>query len=415
MSLAWRQCHVGLFRLKSRKKRLQIYFVDNEAYFDRPRLYGEGDDGERFAFFSKAVLACLAALEFHPDVIHCNDWQTALIPMLMKSEYAASFPDTKSVFTIHNVEYQGWTDGCFNLDVLGLPGQYTDVMRLGDGLNFMKAGIVMADAVTTVSETYAGELLYAYYAHGMDGVLRENQWKLRGITNGIDEKVFDPSRDPCLKATYTAETADEAKRENKLDLQARVGLTADPDTAVLGMVTRLVEHKGIDLLLYIADRLMERRVQLVVLGTGERWYENFLKELSSRYAGRVAAVTQFDAALANRIYAGADLYLMPSKSEPCGLSQLIAMRYGTVPVVNATGGLRDTVWSYDPSSGAGRGFTFQSFNADDFLAAIDRALTVFYNDPAAWSRLRRQDMGQDLSWRIPAGKYLALYEELTGK
>lgn len=412
VNLAWRRCHVGLFRLKSRKKRLQVYFVDNEQYFDRTRIYGERDDGERYAFFCKAALACLAAVSFRPDVIHCNDWQTALIPMLLHSEYAGTFPEAKCVFTIHNVEYQGWADDCFNMDVLGLPAEYTDVLRFGNGANFMKAAIVMADAVTTVSETYAEELRYPYYSHGMDSVLRQYGYKLSGIVNGIDEASCDPAG-KNVPTPYTSDTAETGKRACKAALQREVGLQEDGDTALLAMVTRLASHKGIDLLAYIADRLMQRRVQLVVLGTGEQQYEDFLRTMQVRYPGRVAALMQFNSKLADHIYSAADIYLMPSKSEPCGLSQLIAMRFGAVPVVNAVGGLKDTVSPYEGDTG--RGFTFQSYNGDDFLAAIDRALAVYYDMPEAWKALRKRDMELDLSWRAPARRYLELYRNLTGK
>ncbi|MBR2080155.1 MAG: glycogen synthase [Oscillospiraceae bacterium] len=411
--LGWRNCHVGVFRLCHRKKRLQVYFVDNEQYFDRGRIYGEPDDGERFAYFSKAVPACLNAVGFHPDVLHCNDWQTALIPLLLKSEFAASFPGTKSVLTIHNVQYQGWGDILFNMDVLGLPAEYTGVLEMKGASNMLKAGIVMADAVNTVSETYARELQYPYYAHGLDQVLRDFSYKITGITNGIDTNVWDPAHDALLAENFSAADAAEKKKKNKLALQEQVGLTRDEDSALLAMVTRLADHKGIDLLTCVADRLMERRVQLVVLGTGEAEYEEFLRGLEARYPGRVAAILQFDGGLANRIYAASDIYLMPSKSEPCGLSQLIAMRYGSVPVVHATGGLRDTVPPYEGPQGEGRGFTFQSYNADDFLAAIDRALAVYYDMPTAWAELRAWDMRQDLSWKIPAKQYEALYRRIT--
>lgn len=412
VTLGWRQCHVGLFRLKNRKKKLQIYFVDNDQYFDRSHIYGNGDDGERYAYFCKAALACIAAIGLHPDVIHCNDWQTALIPLLLKSEYAGTFPETKSIFTIHNVEYQGWVDDCFNMDVLGLSANYSDVLRFGDAANFMKAAIVMADAVTTVSETYAEELRYPYYAHGMDSVLRQYGYKLSGITNGIDETVCDPSA-KTVAYPFTAATAKTEKVMNKLALQTRVGLSEDSDTALLAMVTRLAAHKGIDLLTYIGDKLLQRRVQLVILGTGEPEYENYLGMLQSRYPGRVAIVTRFDNSLAEQIYAGADLYLMPSKSEPCGLSQLIAMRYGAVPVVHAVGGLKDTVPPYEGKTG--RGFTFQSYNGDDFLSAIDRGLAVYYDMPDAFAELRKRDMELDLSWREPAKRYMELYHNVTQK
>lgn len=414
VGMAWRNCHVGVFRLKSRKKHLQVYFVDNEQYFNRGRIYGEDDDGERFAYFSKASLALLAAVGFTPDVINCNDWQTALVPMILKSEYAATFPETKCVFTIHNVEYQGWSNHNFNMDVLGLPAWATDVLDMGGASNFMKSAIVMSDRVSTVSETYAGELKNPYYAHGLDGLLREHHYKLRGITNGIDADAFNPKTDKRLTMNYDANTLVEGKAACKAALQKQVGLEEDKDCALLAMVTRLVSHKGIDLVAAIAERLMERRVQLVILGTGDPQYEDFFYALSKRYPGRVAAILQFDGGLANRIYAAADLYLMPSKSEPCGLSQIIAMRYGTVPVVHAVGGLRDTVWPYDPTCGKGRGFTFQSYNAEDFLWAIDRSLDVYYNQPDKFVALRRSDMKQDFSWKQPAKKYMALYQEITG-
>lgn len=410
--LAWRKLHVGLFQLKSRKKKLRVYFIDNEQYFDRARIYGEPDDGERFTYFSKAVLACLNHLAFHPKVVHCNDWQTALIPLLLKSEYADCFPGTKSVFTIHNVEYQGWTDLTFNREVLGLPVEYTEVLRFHDGINFMKSAVVMADAITSVSETYAQQILYPYYSHEMDQILRYYVGKLHGITNGIDTTAFNPTNDPLLVCNYRSIDAIEGKRRNKLALQRELGLQEDGQIALLGMVTRLVEHKGMDLMIFIADRLMQRRVQLVILGTGNVKYENYFRDFAERYPGRVCAHLQFNTELANRIYAAADCYLMPSRSEPCGLSQLIAMHYGAVPVVAATGGLRDTVPPFNPTDGSGCGFTFQSYNADDFLAAIDRCITVYYDQPAAWAVLVRRDMERCVSWKQPARAYMALYEGL---
>jgi len=415
ISLAWRKLHVGLFKLKSRRKKLQVYFIDNEQYFCRGRIYGEDDDGERFAYFSKAVLACLNAISFWPDVLHCNDWQTALIPMLMKSEFAEAFPYTKTVFTIHNVEYQGWAGGNFNMDVLGLPAEYTACLDFGGAANFMKSAVVMADAVTTVSETYAWQLLEPYYAHGMHKILQFYPEKLSGIVNGIDTDTFHPGKDTVLAETYTASTVKAGKKANKLALQKQLGLKKDEKVALLATVSRLVSHKGIDLMVYIAEQLMERKVQMVILGTGEHQYEQFFKDLEAKYPGRVAAVLQFDGGLANRIYAASDLYLMPSKSEPCGLSQMIAMRYGSIPVVHATGGLKDTVWPYDPTTEEGRGFTFQSYNGEDFLDAIDRALNLYYDAPEAFEKLQKHDMREDFSWKDSAQKYMALYHGITGK
>jgi len=317
------------------------------------------------------------------------------------------------VFTIHNVEYQGWAGREFNYDVLGLPGEYTSVLDFGGASNFMKAAILTADAVTTVSETYAEELRYPYFAHGMDKILAMCPDKLRGITNGIDCDAFDPASDRTLTQTYTGETLVDGKRQNKLALQRDLGLEENADTPLLAIVTRLVNHKGIDLLCAIAQRLLAQKVQLVLLGTGDAQYETFFRELQAQYPGQMSAQLQFDGGLANRIYASADLYLMPSKSEPCGLSQIIAMRYGTVPVVHAVGGLRDTVPPYDPETRQGRGFTFQSYNAEDFLSAAERALTLYRQEPEAFRALQKKNMAEDFSWKKPARRYLSLYEEIS--
>ena len=409
--LAWRREYVGVMRLKSRRKKLKIYFIDNEHYFCRDgSIYGHGDDGERFAYFSKAVLAAIKFLDLAPDVIHCNDWQTALVPLLLKTEYAGALPNARSVLTIHNIEYQGKCNLQFNYDVLGLPPQCDDILRFDDCTNFLKAGIMTADRVNTVSRTYAQELQYAYYAHGLADVLCSRGGAFSGITNGIDTDLFDPAKSAGVQAHYTAASVREGKRENKLALQRELGLPEDGEVAVLAVVSRLAGHKGLDLLCYIAERLMQRRIQLVVVGTGEEKYEWFLSGLQYRFPRQCAAHLTFDAQFANLVYAGADMFLMPSKSEPCGLSQLIAMRFGTVPVVNSTGGLRDTVPSYDPTNETGCGFTFQSYNADDFLAAIDRSLQMFYDEPEKWLRLQQADMVIDSSWTKPAADYMKLYE-----
>lgn len=408
--LAWRQEYVGVFRLKSRKKKLQVYFIDNEHYFCRDGIYGQNDDGERFAYFSKAVLAALKFLDFTPDVVHCNDWQTALIPLLLKTEYRQTFPNVKSIFTIHNIEYQGKCGLDFNRDVLGLPGECDAVLRFEDSTNFLKAAIVCADKISTVSETYAKELRYAYYAHGMHELLCSRSADFVGITNGIDMELFDPQKSCGVAQFYGEKTITEGKAANKRALQKALGLPEDPEVAVLAVVSRLAEHKGFDLLSYISERLMQRRMQLVILGTGEEKYEWFFSGLAYRFPSCCAAYLQFDAKLANLVYAGSDIFLMPSKNEPCGLSQLIAMRFGTVPVVNATGGLHDTVWPYDETNETGRGFTFQSYNADDFLAAIDRSLKLFYEQSEKWKRLAQNDMRIDSSWTLPAAKYMTLYQ-----
>ena len=409
--LGWREQYVGLFQLKSRAKK-KVYFIDNEFYFCRNRIYGEGDDAERFAFYSKAVLACIAFLGLDPDIIQCNDWQTACIPVFLRAEFVQHFPHAKCVFTIHNIEYQGWANRDFFSNVLALPEQYRDDLTMGDSINLMKGAIMTADRVTTVSETYAQELHYSYFAHGMETCLGYRGADFSGILNGIDTTVFNPAQDKLLAQPYDADTMREGKAACKAALQREVGLAVRPDAPVLAMVTRLAGHKGIDLLCYILDRLMERDVQFVLVGSGEARFEDALRAAVKRYPGRLAAILRYDGQLANRIYAGADLYLMPSQAEPCGLSQLIAMHYGTVPVVHATGGLRDTVLPYDPATGDGRGFTFQSYNGDDFLAAIDRALALFTGDRAAWDKLAQQDMREDFSWRVPAKAYRALFASL---
>ena len=412
VNLGWRRQYVGLLRLRSRRRKLQIYFIDNEYYFGRDGIYGFADDGERYAYYCKAVLASLSYLDFRPEILQCNDWQTALIPLLARSEFSADFVETKTVFTIHNVEYQGWTDRWFFFDALELPEWCLERLEKDDSLNFMKAAIETADLVTTVSETYARELLYPYYAHGMDEVLRANAGKLTGIINGIDTRVFDPQGDSALFARYDSATYREGKAVNKAKIQELCGLPQRPEVPMLAMITRLAGHKGIDLLCYILDRLMEREVQLVILGTGEQKYEQALLAAQARYPEKLSVNLCFNTAFASQIYAAADVYLMPSRSEPCGLSQIIAMHYGTVPVVNETGGLKDTVAAYNSETGAGRGYTFQSYNADDFLAAIDRCLHLYWHEPEKWAQLVRSDMALDVSWSVPAGQYMALFRRL---
>lgn len=413
INLSWRQQHVGLFRLKNRKKKLRVYFIDNEYYFYRDGLYGYYDDGERYAYFAKAVLSALAWLEFQPQILHCHDWQTAMLPVYLNAEFREAMPDTKTVFTIHNVEYQGKSGSEFFADTLGLDEYWRGVCTYDGCVNMMKAAIVTSDLVTTVSETYAQELKYPYYAHGLSGILAAKGDYLRGITNGIDTDVYNPRTDKALAKNYTADTFAD-KLENKRALQRELGLW-ESDAPVLAMVSRLAGHKGIDLLCYIIRRLLQREIQLVIVGTGEASYERVLQQIAYEFPGKMSMNLKFDSALASRVYAGADMYLMPSKSEPCGLSQLIAMHYGTVPIVNATGGLKDTVWSYDPVSGAGRGFTFQSYNGDDFLGAIDRALDEYYNNRAGWDRLAQNDMRVDFSWKQPAEKYQEAFLSLVAE
>ena len=415
VALGWRQQYAGILRLKGRTDGVQVYFIDNHYYFGARTgaIYGDMDDGERYAFFSKACLDAMVALNFIPDVMQCNDWQTALVPTMLAAQYHPLFPGTKCMFTIHNVEYQGWADHRFFDDVLGLPWEYRGALDWNGSVNMMKGAIETAHLVTTVSESYAKELMYPYYAHGMDSILSRNAWKLTGITNGIDIRTFNPETDPALPAHYNADTIGDGKAKCKAALQEEVGLPVKADTPLMVMVTRLAGHKGLDLLCHIARQLMwEEDCQLLILGTGEAKFEQFFRDLQSEFPHRVAAKITFDLGLAARIYAGGDIYLMPSKSEPCGLSQMNAMRYGTVPVVHATGGLKDTVPGVDEKGENGLGFTFQSYNAHDFLASLKRCLYLYRNEPETFRALQQTDMRQDFSWDKPAKRYMDLFYQM---
>ena len=416
-NLGWRKQYTGVLKLKNRTDGVQVYFIDNMYYFAgrSGAIYGDLDDGERYAYFSKACLDTLAAVDFIPDVIQCNDWQTALVPTYLNAMYRGTFPNTKCMYTIHNIEYQGWAHGNFFDDVLGLPWEWRSRLDMNHSVNMMKGAIECADLVTTVSESYARELMYPYYAHGLDGILSDAAWKLTGITNGIDVNTFNPETDPNLPAHYNADTFVLGKAKCKAALQDEVGLPVKPDVPLMVMVTRLAGHKGLDLLCYIARRLLwEEDCQLLILGTGEAQFEHFFKELANEFPDRVSAQITFNLGLAARIYAGGDIYLMPSKSEPCGLSQMNAMRYGTVPVVHATGGLRDTVPPVDQNGEVGLGFTFQSYNADDFQAALKRCLDLYNYDRAGFRALQRRDMCQDFSWDKPAQRYMELFRQMCG-
>ena len=415
VQLGWRQQYCAVMQLTNRADGVKVYFLDNEYYFGgrTGAIYGDMDDGERFAFFSRACLDAMIAIDFIPEVIQCNDWQCALIPTYLKAVYHGQFPKTRVMYTIHNIEYQGWANASFFDDMLGLPWEYRSTLDMNNSVNVMKGAIETADLVTTVSETYARELMYPYYAHGLDGILANNSWKLTGITNGIDTNTFNPETAKALPAHYNAETFQIGKAACKAALQEEVGLPVKPDVPLMVMVTRLAGHKGLDLLCYIARRLMwEEDAQLLILGTGEAQYESFFKDLANQFPEQVAAKIMFNLGLADRIYAGGDIYLMPSKSEPCGLSQMNAMRYGTVPVVHATGGLKDTVPPCDENGEGGLGFTFQSYNADDFYASLKRCLDLYNNNREAFRALQKKEMEMDFSWDVPAGKYMELFKNM---
>lgn len=412
VSVAWRTEYVGIFKYVSRSKKLQVYFVDNEHYFYRDTIYGDFDDGERFAYFSKAVLETVKELELSPDIIHCNDWQTALIPTFKKImyDYLPDFEKIKTVFTIHNIEYQGKMPNEFMEDVLGVDEMWRGLLTYNGCINLMKSAIVSCDMLTTVSKTYAHELRHAYFAHGLENIIRENEYKMEGIVNGINTKLYDPETDKTIFKNFSSADMS-GKLENKLNLQKMLGLPVREDVPVIAMVTRLASHKGLDLVEYIMGELMERDIQLVVIGTGEQKYVDLFNFNAYVHPDKMSSNILFDPVLANNVYAGADMFLMPSKSEPCGLSQLIAMRYGTVPIVRETGGLYDTVPPLNPETLEGRGFTFASYNAHDMLDAIDRCIG-FYQNKKKWNKHIKNLASIDSSWNNSVKEYLKLYKDL---
>ncbi len=413
MQLGWRDTYVGIYQVKSKRRKLRVYLIDNEYYFGRDTVYGAMDDGERFAFFSQASLEAMDYLDFRPEILHCHDWQASLAPLLYHAKYEDKFPGMKTVLTIHNLEYQGWANPDFLGNVLGLDESYRDVVTCGTGVNFLKTAIATADAVTTVSRTYAQEIQTPWFGQNLCGILQQEKDKVHGIVNGISMERFNPETDKDLTVNFNAETYPEKKALAKDALREELGLDRDSKAPILSIVSRLAGHKGIDLLCYIAETLMqERDVQLVVCGSGEFQYERALSDLAARYPGKCAAYIGFHPSLANRIYGGTDIYLMPSRSEPCGLSQLISMRYGGIPVVNSVGGLKDTIIPYNAETGEGRGFTFQSYNGEDFLDAVDRACALYNDAPDAWTALVQRNMCLDLSWKVSGQEYMNLYKDL---
>ncbi|MEI3111340.1 MAG: glycogen synthase GlgA [Oscillospiraceae bacterium] len=411
--LSWRNAYCGLFSLAYQG--LTYYFIDNEYYFQREGLYGQFDDGERFAYFSRAVVEVPIQLGWSPDIIHCNDWQTSLVPVyLLEARHREPLlMHTKSVFTIHNIEYQGQFDRNILGDVLGLDESYfrEDMLSYYGDVNLVKGAIYAADYITTVSPTYAKELQYAFYAHGLEGVIADNYHKFTGILNGIDMEHNNPATDPFLPAPYSA--ADPSgKAACKAALQEKLGLNVDPDVPIIACISRLVAHKGYELVTAAFPKILEHYVQFVVLGTGDWGIESFFRMAAQEYPGRVSANLMYSAELASQIYAGADLLLMPSISEPCGLSQMIAMRYGTVPIVRLTGGLKDSVPSYNPTTGTGLGFTFGSITPGDLLGAIDRGLEAYETDRPNWAALMKRGMTTDFSWDQSAAAYEKVYQKV---
>ena len=411
VDLGWRHSYCGIF--ETEVDGVPCYFVDNEQYFNRDSIYGQADDGERFAFFSKAALEILPALDFKPDVVNVNDWHTALSVIyldVLKSREAEFYKDMKSVLSIHNIEFQGRFNPYEMGNLFGLENKYFDALIYNGDLNLLKGAIQLADRVNTVSETYAREILDPYFSYGLDKILTVEQGKLRGILNGIDVDKFNPKTDPMIPVNYDLKTFED-KVQNKLAFQKEMDLELNADIPLIGMVTRLTHQKGIDLILQASEEILKTGAQLVILGTGDAHYESALRSLEHYRHDRVRSILLFSNEMSAKIYAASDLFLMPSKTEPCGLSQLISMRYGTVPVVHRVGGLRDTVI---PFTGVeGNGFTFESFQAGDMMDAIYRAMTCFYQSPDEWKQIIKNNLQKDVSWEQSAKKYLDLYHEVV--
>ena len=411
VDLGWRHSYCGIF--ETEVDGVPCYFVDNEQYFNRDSIYGQIDDGERFAFFSKAALEILPALDFKPDVVNVNDWHTALSVIyldVLKSREAEFYKDMKSVLSIHNIEFQGRFNPYEMGNLFGLENKYFDALIYNGDVNLLKGAIQLADRVNTVSETYAREILDSYFSYGLDKILTVEQGKLRGILNGIDVDKFNPKTDPMIPVNYDLKTFED-KVQNKLAFQKEMDLEVNADIPLIGMVTRLTHQKGIDLILQASEEILKTGAQLVILGTGDAHYESALRSLEHYRHDRVRSILLFSNEMSAKIYAASDLFLMPSKTEPCGLSQLISMRYGTVPVVHRVGGLRDTVI---PFTGVeGNGFTFESFQAGDMMDAIYRAVTCFYQSPDEWKQIIKNNLQKDVSWEQSAKKYLDLYHEVV--
>lgn len=415
VDMGWRRQYAGV--LKYTHQGLIYYFIDNEYYFKRANVYGEYDDGERFIFFSKAATILPRHLSFKPDIIHSNDWHTGLVPLYVKDFAKGDFfyKEIKTVFTIHNLKYQGVFPASILEDLAGLSREYIneDGLKFHDGINMMKSGIVYSDMLTTVSETYAEEIKYTFFGEGLEGIIRKHEDKLRGIVNGIDYDLYNPKTDKFIEKNYTIKKIKD-KQQNKIALQDRYNLPVKPDTPLIAMVTRLVAMKGIDLVRRILDELLQEDVQVVILGTGDMEYENLFYYFQEKYPDKLAARIYFNEGEAHLIYSGADMFLMPSMAEPCGISQLIALRYGTIPIVRETGGLMDTVDPYNQYTGEGNGFRFANFNAHELLFAIKKSIDL-YKDKKLWSKLIQQAMESKHDWEESSKEYMEIYKKISSK
>ncbi len=407
--VSWRNQYCGVF--EAHVDGVIYYLIDNEYYFKRDSIYGHYDDAERFAFFSRAILEIIPVIDFKPDIIHCHDWQTALVPAYYSKMYAhrEGYENIKTVFTIHNIQYQGKYGLDLNKEVVGLPEQDEHILEYDGCVNFMKGAIETANKITTVSPSYANEILDPWFSHGLDPILNQRAWKLQGILNGIGYDMYNPETDKDIWFNYNAEDFS-AKAKNKAELQKYFGLPENPDAPIVAMVSRMVGHKGFDLVKAVIEEFIcTSDAQIVILGSGEWQYEHFFSELASKYPDRVGLKLGFFVDLAQKIYAGSDIFLMPSKSEPCGLSQMIALRYGSIPIIRETGGLRDSI--FDSGDGKGNGFTFASYNAHDMLHAMRRAVEG-YSDKEGWQILVKRAMECDYSWGRSAGEYIKMYKEI---
>jgi starch synthase len=411
--VGWRQQYCGIEQLEL--DGIVYYFVDNEYYFKRSQMYGDFDEGEKFSYFNRAVLDSIKEIGFYPDIIHCHDWHTGMIPFLLNEQYREQpgYEDIRTVFTIHNLQFQGIFPKEILGDLLGLEDRYftAEQLEFNGNVSFMKAALIAADKITTVSPTYMEEIQTAYFGEKLDGVLRARSSDLEGILNGIDNRLYAPETDPDLIAQF-GPSEHEARLENKLSLQRQFGLKQDPDIPLIVMVTRLTKQKGIELVRGVFDEIMATGSQFIVLGTGDREFEYFFGNMAAKFYDQCRVNIGFNEELAHQIYAGADLFLMPSMFEPCGLSQMIALRYGAIPIVRETGGLNDTVKSYNGKNGEGNGFTFTNFNAHDMLYTIERALS-YYRNKQEWNRLVESVMKMDYSWARSAKLYHQLYAGLV--
>ncbi len=409
VKLGWRTQKAGVL---FKNGEVPTYFIENDFYFGRDELYGYDDDNERFAFFSKAVLDMLPFVDFVPDIIHCNDWQTGPVPMLLRETYKkiTYLKDIKTIYTIHNLQYQGNFDPS-SMEMLDLPWYLYDngTVEFYGRMSYMKAGLVYADIISTVSETYADEIQTEEYGYGFDGIIRAGKDRLRGIINGIDYETNNPETDKRIDVNYSADNA-EAKKENKRLLQERLGLE-QRDVPMRCMRSRLADQKGLDILANAMERLMQNDIQFVILGTGEKRYEDMFRYYENRWKGRFCSCIMFDDTLAQKIYASGDMFLMPSRFEPCGLGQMFSLRYGTVPVVRKTGGLADSVEQFNRETGTGNGFLFETYDAEGILWAVGEALKI-YTDTDKWNTLVKNCMNTKLSWSDSAEKYMELYKEM---